>query len=123
VFTRLALNGSRPKRAASSPIPPSKQDVDLAALNARYVPGELSVEDFEERVAEALRKPARGEQQAKSPVNTPTSRPIEPSRYDERWEIHVHDAPAGTLAAHPPAVTPNRLAGGARGYASTTGAR
>lgn len=37
MFTRLALNGSRSKRAASSPIPPSKQDVDLAALNARYV--------------------------------------------------------------------------------------
>jgi hypothetical protein len=63
------------------------------------------------KFAEALRKPARGEQQAKSTVNTPTCRPIEPSRYDERWEIHVHDAPAGTPAAHPRAVTPNRLAG------------
>jgi hypothetical protein len=77
--------------------------VDLAALNARYVSGELSLQDFEERVADALRKPARREQQAKSPINTPTSRPIEPSRYDERCQINVHDAPPGrSLHIHLP---------------------
>jgi hypothetical protein len=73
------------------PREPSPMDRELATLRAQYAADDLSLEDFEAQVANALRKPRT----TPSVAGTFTAQPTEVLRYDERWEIHVHDAPPG----------------------------
>ena len=56
----------------------SRRERDLSGLRDRYVAEEITLEDFEARVTDALE-----------------DRPAEPTQYTERWEIHVHEAPPG----------------------------
>ena len=56
----------------------SRRERELSGLRDRYVAEEITLEDFEGQVADALE-----------------GRPTEPTRYTELWEIHVHDAPPG----------------------------
>ena len=55
----------------------SRRERELGALRDRYVAEEITLDEFEGQVADALE-----------------GRP-EPTQYAEHWEIHVHDAPPG----------------------------
>jgi hypothetical protein len=64
-------------RASHSPAP-SRQDQEVESIRARYLANDLTVEEFEAEVGDAL------------------VRSSEPQRYSERVEIHVWgDPPPG----------------------------
>jgi hypothetical protein len=64
----------------------SRRERELSGLRDRYVAEDITLEEFEGQVADAL-----------------VNRPIEPTPYAERWEIHVHNAPPGhSLHIHLP---------------------
>ena len=64
----------------SAPTRPTRAEGELSALQARYVGGEIEVEELESRVADALEHPS-----------APPAAPV----YTQRTEIHVYDQPAG----------------------------
>lgn len=78
-----ASHGRQHGRPASEP---SRREREVGALRDRYLAGEIELQEFESQVADAL-----------------VARPVEPTQYAERWEIHVHDAPPGhSLHIHLP---------------------
>ena len=65
---------------------PSQREREVSGLRDRYVAEEITLEEFEGQVADALKR-----------------RPPEPPQYTERIEIHVYDAPPGhSLHIHLP---------------------
>jgi hypothetical protein len=78
-------------RATRHPAGRPERDEALRDLEARYVTGELSLERFEAEVSDVLK--------AEPAVTASGTKPLAaapvPASYAERWEIHVHDAPAG----------------------------
>ena len=68
------------KRPAPQPAPPSQQDRELAHLRRRYVADELSVDEFERRVEDAL-DPKR-------------------PRHTEHVEVHIWGDPPPGHALH-----------------------
>ena len=77
IVVSVALSLWLAPRRNRTPSPPVGEP-NLAGPRNRYLAGEIEVEEFEGQVAEAL-----------------VARPVEPTQYAERWEIHVHDAPPG----------------------------
>ncbi len=69
---------SHVKQHASPAAGPSGRERELGGLRDRYVAEDITLDEFEGQVADALE-----------------GRPTEATQYTEHWEINVYDAPAG----------------------------
>jgi hypothetical protein len=85
IFAAVVLSlGLAPRRKRPTVV--SQPDGELAGPRERYLAGEITLEDFEQQVGEALEP-------------RPASAPV----YTERWEVHIHNAPPGhSLHIHLP---------------------
>ncbi len=82
IFVALAISvwrASHVKQHASPAPGPSRRERELSGLRDRYVAEDITLDEFEGQVADALE-----------------SRPTEPAQYAEHWEINVYNAPPGS---------------------------